>query len=179
MKSSLILLIVIFNISPMFSQVGIGTVAPDASTVLDIQSTNSGVLFPRLTSVQRDAITNPASGLLIYNSNTNSFQYNFGDGSHPNWVSLEANKAQSSTYNVGSTTTGWNYYNVTFTSVFTSIPSINLTYREGVGIDNHISHSVTHFKVANASTTGFTIGVYDEEATGDVFIDWIATPKTQ
>ena len=49
-----------------FSQVGIGTVTPDESAILDISSTNKGFLLPRMNEAQRDAIANPAIGLLIY-----------------------------------------------------------------------------------------------------------------
>jgi hypothetical protein len=45
---------------PVFAQgVGIGTQNPSPSARLDIQSTNSGILIPRLSSVQRKAIANP------------------------------------------------------------------------------------------------------------------------
>jgi len=49
-----------------FSQVGIGTVIPDASAALDIVSTTSGLLPPRMTAAQRDAITTPSQGLIIF-----------------------------------------------------------------------------------------------------------------
>ena len=55
--------------------VGIGTVTPAASAVLDIVSTNKGVLVPRLTVGQRDAIATPANGLLIYNVADSKFNY--------------------------------------------------------------------------------------------------------
>ena len=40
---------------------------PDASAILDAKSTEKGFLPPRLTTIQRDAIANPAEGLVIYN----------------------------------------------------------------------------------------------------------------
>lgn len=48
------------------AQMGINTSSPDPSSVLDISSTIKGVLLPRLTTAQRNAISNPATGLLIY-----------------------------------------------------------------------------------------------------------------
>ncbi|MFV8368201.1 ice-binding family protein [Flavobacterium sp. LB2R40] len=61
------------------AQVGIGTINPDISSILDIQSSNKGFLMPRLTTLQRDAISSPAAGLLIYNKTTSSFNfYNLG-----------------------------------------------------------------------------------------------------
>ena len=50
-------------------EVGINTdnADPDASAMLDIKSTNKGFLYPRMTTVQRDAIPNPSLGLTIFN----------------------------------------------------------------------------------------------------------------
>ena len=48
------------------AQVGIGTSNPHASAALEIQSTSKGFLFPRMTKVARDAISNIATGLTIY-----------------------------------------------------------------------------------------------------------------
>ncbi|MBF9140237.1 tail fiber domain-containing protein [Hymenobacter properus] len=50
--------------------VGIGTSAPDASAALEISSTSKGLLPPRLSLSQRDAIASPAIGLTIYNTTT-------------------------------------------------------------------------------------------------------------
>ena len=49
-----------------YSQVGINTENPDSSSALDIESTSGGLLIPRLTETQRDAISSPATGLMIY-----------------------------------------------------------------------------------------------------------------
>lgn len=47
---------------------------PDPSAVLDINSTSAGLLIPRMTTVQRNAIANPAAGLQIYNLDVNCVQ---------------------------------------------------------------------------------------------------------
>lgn len=57
------------------AQVGIGTTNPDASTVLDIYSDNKGILLPRVTTIDRDAIPNPPNGLILYNTTTKSLNY--------------------------------------------------------------------------------------------------------
>lgn len=59
--------------------VGIGNPSPDASSMLDIASTGKGVLFPRMTTAQRDNISNPANGLVIYNIDCGTFNYYNGD----------------------------------------------------------------------------------------------------
>jgi len=53
---------------PTFAQLGVGTTNPAASAALDVSSpgNNKGILIPRLSAAQKDAIANPAEGLLIY-----------------------------------------------------------------------------------------------------------------
>ncbi len=53
--------------------VGIGTASPAASAALEVSSTTKGLLPPRLTQLQRDAIGSPATGLTLYNTDTNKF----------------------------------------------------------------------------------------------------------
>jgi len=81
-----------FN-TKLSAQVGVGTTTPDTSAALDVVSgdNDTGVLFPRMTTAQRDAIVSPATGLLIFNTTTNSFNYNMGTPGTPNWVSLSNN----------------------------------------------------------------------------------------
>lgn len=61
------------------AQVGIGTTTPNASSALDISSTTSGLLAPRMTAAQKTAIATPATGLLIYQTDgTAGFYYYTG-----------------------------------------------------------------------------------------------------
>lgn len=46
--------------------VGIGTISPNVSALLELSSTTKGILIPRLTTTQRNAIPSPAQGLLIF-----------------------------------------------------------------------------------------------------------------
>ncbi|WP_395810080.1 tail fiber domain-containing protein [Daejeonella sp.] len=71
MKSVFYLLFSIFILLgsvPTFAQIGIGTKTPAASAALDVSSSanNKGILIPRLSATQKDAIVSPAEGLLIY-----------------------------------------------------------------------------------------------------------------
>lgn len=52
----------------------INTATPDASAALDVFSTTKGLLPPRMTGTQRDAISSPANGLILYNTTTNKLQ---------------------------------------------------------------------------------------------------------
>ena len=62
-----------------FAQIGIGTTTPNASAELDITSTTQGLLVPRMTLAQRNAILTPATGLLIYQTTVPTGFY-FYDG---------------------------------------------------------------------------------------------------
>src|SRR5699024_10343107 len=53
---------------------GIGTATPDASALLDLSSTTKGLLLPRMTSLQREAIPSPVPGLMIYNTDNNCIE---------------------------------------------------------------------------------------------------------
>lgn len=61
------------------AQVGIGTVTPDSSSVLDIVSNDSGILIPRMTMAERDAIASPALGLLIFQTDNSPGFYYYND----------------------------------------------------------------------------------------------------
>lgn len=75
-----------------FSQVGIGTTNPDPSSILHIQPStdDKGLLIPRLTTGDRNTITTPANGLLIFNTTINNFEYNAGTPGTPVWTPFSA-----------------------------------------------------------------------------------------
>jgi hypothetical protein len=67
------------------NRIGIGTNQPNANALLDIKSTDKGVLFPRLTNIQRLAINNPPNGLHIFNTDIGSLE--FFDSLSSSWQS--------------------------------------------------------------------------------------------
>ena len=69
MKQFFTLLAAVLFTATTFAQVGIGTTTPDASSALDISTTTQGLLLPRMTAAQRDAISTPAQGLIIFCTN--------------------------------------------------------------------------------------------------------------
>ena len=64
--------------------VGINNSTPDASAILDVTSTNKGLLPPRMTTAQRNAIASPAQGLIIFNTATKCFEVWSG----ASWISM-------------------------------------------------------------------------------------------
>lgn len=72
MKNLLLLLLVFFFFNKASSQttgvsINPAGTPPDSSAILDVSSKNQGMLIPRLSTIQRDSINNPAQGLIIYN----------------------------------------------------------------------------------------------------------------
>ena len=83
-NSKYVLVILILSISAnTFAQIGIGTKNPAASAALEVTSStnNKGILIPRITAAQKDAISNPAEGLMIYQTSAPSgFYFYSGTG---------------------------------------------------------------------------------------------------
>ena len=101
MKQFFTLLAAVLLTATTYAQIGINNENPDASAALDITSTTGGLLPPRMTTTQRDAISSPAIGLMIYQTDgTVGFYYYNGSS----WTTLGA--ATSPTYNIGEVVNG-------------------------------------------------------------------------
>jgi hypothetical protein len=72
----------VYNIT---GEVGIGTSSPSASALLDLSSTNKGILIPRMTASQKSAISSPTTGLLIFQTDAPAGFYYFNGSS---WISI-------------------------------------------------------------------------------------------
>jgi len=85
----------IFNFS--FTQVGIGTTSPEPSSVLDVNADNlapgakKGFMPPIMTQAERDDITSPAVGLMVFNTTTN--RLNFWSGIE--WQNFNGSSAEN------------------------------------------------------------------------------------
>jgi hypothetical protein len=81
-----------------------GTTA-DNSAILDVKSTAKGLLVPRMTDGQRTGISNPATGLLVYQTNgTAGFYYNAGPPATPSWIRLSDGVTSIANGGTGATT---------------------------------------------------------------------------
>lgn len=65
------------SLSPLFAQVSINNTnaTPDASAMLDVSSNDKGFLTPRMTTIERENISNPATGLLVFDTDEEAFFY--------------------------------------------------------------------------------------------------------
>lgn len=66
--------------------VGIGTNTPDASAILDVQSTTKGFRLPNQTALQRINITNPANGLMVYDTDLRQMVYR----ANGRWLAIDS-----------------------------------------------------------------------------------------
>lgn len=126
-------LVTLFSFSTTIAQngdVGINTLTPDPSASLDISSTTKGLLIPRMSTFDRNAITNPATGLLIFNTTLNDVEYNAGTTSLPKWVSATTSSNGLNTTN-GVTELGGALTKATTISGLTSTNKLSFT---GTGI---------------------------------------------
>ncbi len=77
MRIKLLAAFICFSTTLLHAQnnVGIGTTAPDASSILDLTSATQGFLAPRMSTAQRLAIAAPAPGLLVYDTSLGCYYY--------------------------------------------------------------------------------------------------------
>jgi len=74
--------------------------AADSSAIFDANSTTKGILIPRVTNAQMNAISGPANGLMVYQTDAAGFYYNSGTPSSPLWKSVNGTSATHYTVNV-------------------------------------------------------------------------------
>ncbi|RLD81425.1 MAG: hypothetical protein DRJ15_04445 [Bacteroidetes bacterium] len=80
------LIVLALNVSSQVVISDNGSAVADPSAMLDVQSDSKGFLFPRMTETERDAITSPPTGLVIFQEdNTAGFYYNTGTAATPDW----------------------------------------------------------------------------------------------
>ncbi|MEN9415061.1 MAG: hypothetical protein RLZ62_1365 [Bacteroidota bacterium] len=146
------------------AQVGMGTSSPDNSAELDVSSTTKGLLAPRMTQAQRLAITNPAQGLIVYQTDgTAGFYYNAGSSGTPGWVILLNGNSSIPAGNVTGTVAVANggTGSSTASGARTNLGLGTLATLNAVGSSEITDGSVTGSDIANTS-----VGVAKINATG-------------
>lgn len=92
MKRKLLIFFLLSNLSLFAQNIAItdnDTYTAESSAMLDVMSTTKGMLVPRLTTAQRNAITNKATGLLVFDTTEGSFYFYNGT----QWVNLTSGNA--------------------------------------------------------------------------------------
>ena len=124
---------------------------PDNSSMLDVKSTEKGLLLPRMTLTQRNAITSPATGLLIYQTNvTPGFYYNSGTSGSPVWVYVGSGFGWSLTGNAGTSAT---------TSFIGTTDDIPLTFRINGALSGRIERTPHNLSLGYLALAQNTTGI--------------------
>lgn len=143
--------------------VGIGTNTPNTSAQLDISSTTKGLLIPRMTNTQMNAIVSPAAGLMVFNLTDSIFYVRKNSG----WTKLISPGAAGG----GWTASGNNIYNSNTGNVGigTTSPNASLSVARGTGVDGAAAFfgtdNVSHFNYGSDENT------YIRGGRKDVFTD--------
>jgi hypothetical protein len=123
---------------------------PDASAMLDISSTTSGFLLPRMTTAQQNAIGSPATGLLIYNTTTGYFMVNTGTPGSPVWTPLAFNNKEWSILGNSGTVDGTNFLGTT-----DNVPlNFEVNSQRAGRIDNTNANTFFGYQAGNSNTSG-------------------------
>ncbi len=86
LSATLVLSICFSQVHAQSVGISSSSITPDASSILEMRTTSKGLLIPRMTSTERNAINSPATGLMVYNTSTNSFNY-YNGGS---WIAVSS-----------------------------------------------------------------------------------------
>jgi hypothetical protein len=134
------------------TQVAINTdgTNPDNSAMLDVNSTDKGLLLPRMTHSQRNAIASPANGLVIYQTdNTPGFYYNSGTSGSPAWQIVGTGSGWGLTGNSG-TSAGTN-----FLGTIDNVPLVFKVNNELAGkIDPATGNTSLGYQTLNSNSSG-------------------------
>lgn len=138
--------------------------SPDGSAMLDVKSTNAGILVPRLTQVQRNAITSPATGLMIFQTdNTVGFYYNAGTAAVPSWIKLSVptdnfdDADADATNEIQTLSISGNDVSLSDGGGTVTVPDLNTTYSAG----NQLGLTGTTFNVSEGSGSGLDADLLD------------------
>jgi len=139
-----------------YAQVGIGTTTPAASAALDITSTTKGLLIPRMINAQRQAISSPVAGLMVFVTDFDAGRFMFYNGIE--WGTLSFAEKRPDAPTIGTVVVGDGQATVPFTA-----PSSNggsaITSYIATSSPGSISASLSQSGSGSIIVTGLTKGI--------------------
>ena len=155
MKQVFTFLAAVLLTASTYAQVGIGTTNPNASAALDITSTTKGLLMPRMTNVQRLAISNPAAGLQVFITDLDGGSFIFYDGTE--WGTLSFTKKRPDAPTIGTATLGNAQATVSFTAPSSDGGSVITSYT-ATSSPGGITGTLSQAGSGSITVTGLTNG---------------------
>ncbi len=155
MKQIFTLLAAVVLNASTYAQVGIGTTNPNTSAALDITSTTKGFLIPRMTNVQRQAISNPAAGLQVFVTDLDGGRFMFYDGTE--WGTLSFTEKRPDAPTIGTATLGNAQATVSFTAP-SSDGGLVITSYTATSSPGGITGTLTQSGSGTITVTGLTNG---------------------
>ncbi len=106
MKNFMIFCFLFISVSAHAQSLSINTdgSTANASAMLDIKSTAKGLLIPRMTKAQRNAIASPAKGLMVFIDDVDSVGFHYYNGSSWLWIEALGNAGWKTKGNAGTDT---------------------------------------------------------------------------
>jgi hypothetical protein len=112
--------------------VGINILVPDSTAILHLESTKMGFLPPRMSTIQRDSITTPATGLVIFNTVDSTVQYFNGVC----WLNVYQQNCDDCYFTMTSSS-----ISDTIDRVLTDSTTFTLTINQNTGVPQNIAFS--------------------------------------
>jgi hypothetical protein len=155
MKQFFTFLAVVLLTATTYAQVGIGTTTPDASAALDITSPTKGLLIPRMTNAQRQAISNPAAGLQVFVTDFDGGRFMFYDGTE--WGTLSFTEKRPDAPTVGTAVASVAQVTVPFTAPSSNGGSVITSYT-ATSSPGGITGTISQSDSGSITVTGLTNG---------------------
>ena len=155
MKHFFTLLAAVLITATTYAQVGINNENPDPSAALDITSTTKGLLMPRMTNAQRQAISNPAAGLQVFVTDFDGGSFMFYDGTK--WGTLSFTKTIPDAPTIGTAVAADTQATVSFTAPSSDGGSAITSYTATSSPDG-ITGTISQSGSGSITVTGLTNG---------------------
>lgn len=142
------------------AQVGIGTNLPNASAKLDVTATDKGFLPPRMTAAQKTAIASPATGLLVYQTDSSPGYYYYNGSA---WTAISGTSGATIVTNTtisGTAGTSVTHNSANAAQVYTNTIATTGIYLVSVSLKANVYNSIVGFIRLNTTDVAYSSAYY-------------------